>query len=318
MTGPAGSPYGPWAVTQPGAYVDVDHDVYVRDPVPGGSLSASGVRRILPPSTPAHYRHGYLNPDDDSTSAQNLGSAAHRRVLGIGKPIYVPSRDVWNTNEVKAEIRDARAAGHLVLKRKDADTVEAMAVALRADGLAGQVFDLEYGTPEPSLFWQHRVGPDSAHGDGMDVWRRCRLDWLNTAAPGRRLIIPDYKTTTDASAAALARSMWDYGYNVQAQTQCDAVTALGLAGDTGEPPGFVLVAQETSPPYLVNVVQPDDNALRWARRQIDAALRIFARCRASGRWPGYTDDGVRPLALPGWAERDLDLMIEDGTLEALP
>jgi len=34
------------------------------------------------------------------------------------------------------------------------------------------------------------------------------------------------------------------------------------------------------------------------------ALQRIQDCRAIGEWPGYTDDGIQTLQLPGWALKD--------------
>ena len=43
-------------IDQPGIY-DIPEDQYHRDPVPGGSLSASGAKKLLADGGPARYRH---------------------------------------------------------------------------------------------------------------------------------------------------------------------------------------------------------------------------------------------------------------------
>jgi hypothetical protein len=80
-----------------------------------------------------------------------------------------------------------------------------MAAALRAHPLAGKLLDPDRGTPEQSLFWtDERTG----------VWRRARLDALPHPAAGR-MIIADYKTCDSAKPRACAKSIANYGYNMQ-------------------------------------------------------------------------------------------------------
>ncbi|MGW9447058.1 hypothetical protein, partial [Bacillus mobilis] len=45
------------AITRPGVYDGIPEAVYHRDPVPGGSLSSSGARKLLAPSCPALFKY---------------------------------------------------------------------------------------------------------------------------------------------------------------------------------------------------------------------------------------------------------------------
>ncbi|MBO0827768.1 MAG: hypothetical protein J2P24_08300 [Streptosporangiales bacterium] len=49
-------------ITEPGVY-NLPAAVYHADPVPGGSLSQSGAKKLLPPSCPALYRYWADHPE---------------------------------------------------------------------------------------------------------------------------------------------------------------------------------------------------------------------------------------------------------------
>jgi hypothetical protein len=100
----------------------------------------------------------------------------------------------------------------------------------------------------------------------------------------------------------LQKDIAKFGYHQQFAWYIDAARALGLADDDT---AFVFVAQEKTPPYLVSVVQLDEMALRIGRFLNGEALRLYAQCRKTGRWPGYADD-VQIVQLPGWYERQFD------------
>src|SRR4051794_32399270 len=87
----------------PGVYDDMPVAAYHADPVPGGSLSCSGAKKLLPPSCPALYAWERDNPPAPTTTFE-LGHAAHQRVLGVGPEIVVVDAETWNTNAVKAEV----------------------------------------------------------------------------------------------------------------------------------------------------------------------------------------------------------------------
>ena len=275
-------------ITEAGVYGDLPHADYLTDPVPWGSLSASGARRLLPPSCPALFRYWADHPEPPKDWA-DIGNAAHRLVLGVGPDITSVPFDSWRTNAARDAREKAYADGRIPLLAEEYMRVTAMADALREHPIAAALFDPERGKPEQSLFW-----PDAE----ADVWRRARLDWLPDPGPSR-LIIADYKTTRSAEPEALAKSMHAYGYDVQAAWYIDAAVALDLGG---EDTAFLLVAQETAPPYLVTIAEPDAFALKAARVRIRQALEVYAECTATGQWPGYTSE-VISLSLPYWVER---------------
>lgn len=70
----------PLAVTEPGVYDDMPEHVYLADPVPGGSLSFSGAKALLPPSCPALYRH-QRDHGRPPKPAFDFGHAVHSMVL---------------------------------------------------------------------------------------------------------------------------------------------------------------------------------------------------------------------------------------------
>lgn len=306
-------PPGPARIALPGAYPDVDMADYVTDPVAGGSLSASGVKLLLDRS-PAHFRQWADNP---TASARHfdVGTAAHTLVLGTGPELVPverqdvdpddPRRHQWNTTAVKDEVKALRAAGCVPLHRADYDTVRAMAAVLAAHPTAAALLG-QPGAAEVTLVWRD---PETG------VMRRCRPDFLPEQQPGRRLIIPDYKTCDSAHPDDCARAMWSHRYHRQGAGVLDAVDALGLAGDHtadgAAPPAFVLIFQEKTPPYVVTVAEPGPWEMRVARMQTARALRLYADCAASGVWPGYADEVVT-LDAPRWAQYEHADAVERG------
>lgn len=273
-------------VEEPGVY-DMPADVYLADPVPGGSLSASGARKLLPPSCPALFDYERRNRPIP-TAEFSFGHAAHRLVLGVGPDIVVVDADSWRTKGAQ-EARDAaEAEGKTPLLPRDYEVVMAMLVALHAHPVARALFDDRTGRPEQSLFWRD---PETG------IMCRARLDWLRHTDTDRRLIVPDFKTAVSAAPERFERALHDYGYNRQAAWYLDGVKALGLADN----PAFVFVVQEKTPPYLVSTFEPDALSLEAGRHYNRQARLVYAECQASGRWPGYSDE-VELISLPPWAQ----------------
>ncbi|MFD0146182.1 MULTISPECIES: PD-(D/E)XK nuclease-like domain-containing protein [unclassified Streptomyces] len=269
---------------EPGLYPDLSAEAYHAD---RASLSSSGARKILD-TCAALFRYEQDHPQPPKKTF-DFGHAAHREVLGDGPELVVIDAPRWDTNELKAEVAAARAAGAVPLKQHEYDQVQDMAAAIRRHPQAAALFAPGSGRPELSGFWTD--GPTG-------VTRRVRFDWMPNRSPGR-LIIPDYKTCVSAAHDDLEKAMASYGYHQQAEWYRTGATALGLGDETT---AFVFVCQEKTPPYLVTVFQPSAVAMRIAAAKNRRALQVFAECVESDRWPAYSDD-VAYLSLPPWAEK---------------
>lgn len=280
MTTPLTSPTT-MGITEPGVY-DIPDYLYHQDPVEGGSLSSTGARRLLPPSCPAKFK--WLIDHPEHKDIFDFGKAAHHAVLGVGPEIVVLDHDSWRTNAAKSDRDAARAAGLVPLLAEDADVVSEMAAAIRRHPKAGRLFQPGRGAAEQTLVW--RSG---------EIMRRARLDWLQGP------LIVDYKTTDRADDAACIRSMFTFGYHQQGDFYVDGATELGLIPDGGRA-RFLLVFQEKTAPYLVNVIEPDREALLWGGVLNDKANHVYRRCVESGEWPGYDrSDFITLAALPPYA-----------------
>ena len=101
------------AEVEPGLY-DIDAELYHSDPVPGGSLSSSGARKLAT-ECPAKFKYWSEHPQPPKKEF-DLGTAAHTLVLGNGPELVVVDAEKWNTNAVKAEVTAIRAEGKTPLK----------------------------------------------------------------------------------------------------------------------------------------------------------------------------------------------------------
>ncbi len=279
------------AVMEPGVY-PMTHAEYLAGPVPGGSLSSSGARMLLPPSCPALFDYYRRNPQP-STGAMELGTAAHGVVLGTGPELAVIKAKDWRTRGGREAADEARAAGKVPLLEHEHEQVQAMAAALRAHPLAGPLLCREDVEPEQTLIWYDPL---------FGIWRRARLDATRS---GGRLLVSDYKTTVCAEPGSFARSVANYGYHGQGAYYLDAAMAL-----LDDDPSFLLVAQEKKPPYLVTVCEPDADMIRAGHSMNRRAMEVYRDCAEAGVWPSYTvdagtgrtaDDEIALISLPPWA-----------------
>lgn len=276
-------------ITEPGVY-PIPEDVYHADPTPDGSLSSSGAKKLL--DCPARFEYDRRHPPQPS-AAMELGTAVHKLVLGTGADLVLIDAENYRTKAAQDAAKAARAEGKVPLLPKEMAEARAIADAVLAHPIAGNLFDPEHGVPERSLFW---------HDDATGVQRRARLDWL--PFPGRyqrRMIIPDLKTCASASPAAISKVMHSLKYYIQAPFYVDGVRALGLDAD----PAFLFVFAETVPPYIVTIAELDGPGMETGRAAIRRACERFRDCTESGLWPGYSShpDDIELISLPPWATR---------------
>lgn len=278
---------GPLAITEPCLMADLGEASYHADPVPEHSLSASGAKLLLEPSTPAHFRWRMDNPQEHK-QAFDVGHAVHAKVLGVGAPVAVIPFDHWGSNAAKAAVKEARDAGLIPLKQEEFDAVEAMGEAVLKDQRARFLFST--GGPEVSAFWRD---------EPTKVMLRARFDWLPDATE-RRFIVPDLKSAVSAERVAFGKAAASFGYDVQQEFYRNAVKAHGIDPD----PAFLFVVVEKTPPYLVNVIELDEDFRRCGAQRARQAIDLFDKCMTEDHWPGYP--GVQVAPAPRWFTYNLE------------
>lgn len=276
-------------VPGPGVY-NLPEAAYHADPVPGGSLSSTGARKLLD-TCPAKFQH-WQTSEGETKQAWDEGSAAHKKVLGAGPELVkVPGTgksgvDAWQNDKDKNRVLEVRAAGGIPLKPRQWDMVHGMAAALARHKLAAALLDPTAGKAEQTIVWQ-----DQQTG----VMCRALIDLLRHPSPSGVFIIPDYKTCECAHPDKVARSVSDWGYHIQGWWYQQACKAAGRGPDVR----FALVAQEKSAPYLVSVCFPDAESIQAGGLLARDAINQYAECSESGVWPGYPEQGV-PVSLSPW------------------
>lgn len=239
-------------------------------------LSATSMKWLL--RSPAYYRHRV----DHRTERPefDLGHAVHSRVLGVGSEVVLipdellASNGAASTKAAKEFIEAARAAGQVPVKADTHATVTAVAEAVLRHPKAKALLQRD-GDPEVSLF---------ADDPQTGVPIRGRVDWLTTLTDGRALNV-DLKTTTDARTHAIVRAVETYGYDIQSETYRHL---LRLTGHDPAPTQLIFV--EVDPPHEVHVVQlAHEDWIDGGTRKMRRAIDVYARCAATGLWPGADD-----------------------------
>lgn len=264
---------------EPGLY-DIPAELYHQDPIPGGSLSSTGIRRLT--DCPARFKYFLDNPEPYKP-AYEFGTAAHTVVLGDGPELIVVDADRWDTNEIKAQVAEIRAAGNVPLKREAKQRIDDMAAVLASHPEAADLLQPGAGVAEQSAFWP----------DPRGVWRRVRFDWLRPDG------IADYKTTPSVHPDALQKTSEKWAYHQQDAWYRETAIELGLIPPDGF---FKFIYQEKTEPYLVQVVELDFPARVIGSERNDRAIRTYLDCMATGEWPAYSDTTTY-ISLPPWAEK---------------
>jgi len=269
-------------ITEPGIVTDLDERTYHADPVPESSLSVSGAKTIL--DCPERFQYERANPP--VSQAFSFGHAAHSKVLGRGATcVTVPTgllakNGAASTTAAKEFIAEQTANGITVIKADEAAAVDAMAAKILEHPIASRLF--ASGVAEQSMFWRD---------EDTRVMLRGRSDWINEDVFGRPVVV-DYKTT--ARTADPTRFGWearDYRYHMQ-----DAWYREGLDTLTGDTHGFIFVVQEKTAPYLVSVVELDDESREEGAHLNRTARAIYLECMTTGQWPGYAPI-VHPISI---------------------
>lgn len=270
-------------ITKPGFYPNLTPEDYFAEPCPAPALTNSGIKMLLA-SCPAKFAHFHPaiggNADTNRTEALDTGSLVHRLALDKGDDYAISPHDEFRTKDAKAWRDEARAAGQIVVKRKDFEEAEAMAAIIR-DAIAAETRGHDYQT-EVVIAWRTVVC-------GFPIWCRAMLDvWC----PALDLAI-DVKTCMDASDKAINRA-FSNGYAHQAAFYSDGIEALH---DSVTRPRFRFLFVEKDDPHLARSAEPSQGFKDGARIAIDRGAELFARCMKTGEWPGYQPYTAQP---PAW------------------
>jgi hypothetical protein len=244
------------------------------------ALSSTGARLIL--DSPARFHYAQSHPQAHK-DAFDLGTAAHAKVLGVGARIIrcpdehlTPSGALSTKAATEAWLDEQRAKGLIVIGRKQASAVDAMAEAVLAHPEARSVLESVEGR-EVSVF---------ADIDGVPI--RARFDIYDGMKAA------DLKSARDASPKGFNTAVGRHGYHIQDQWYREAHTAVTGA----ELESFKFVVVENVAPYLVGVYDLDFMWEDIAKERTSRARELYRNCTDTDTWPGYPSGTLTP---PTWA-----------------
>jgi hypothetical protein len=277
-------------VVEAGAY-RMPHEAYHADPCPTASLNQSTAKVLLERSPlRAWWQHPRLNPqfERDEDPKFDLGSAAHRLLLGEGRDICILPFDDYRTKAAQVARDEARAMGKTPMLTKQADRAADMVAALR-----DQAPGFFLGHSEVAICW-----PEGR------FWFRSLIDNLSADC----LLSCDYKTTDHSIAPhQIDRVMLNAGWDVQAAMHERALNAVDP--DNAGRRKFVFIAQETEEPYPVVVYRMTEAVMTMGRKKLAHAIGIWRSCMTGGTWPSYPspiDASYPQWAEAKWLEREIE------------
>ena len=229
--------------------------------------------------SPAHYKAAR----HEDTPALRFGTAFHCAVLENDRfnATYTVIEGDRRTKAVKDSIKDAEAAGKIILTADDFNALMGMAQAV-------------FKNPICAALLRDSLKEHSVFSELDDVRVKCRPDGWST----EKGVLFDLKSTEDASPEGFARTVAKYRYHVQ-----DAFYRHVVAGATNcdaDDLSFIFIAVEKKPPFAVALYQLDELATLqgWVDARED--LRRYKTAKDTGKWGGYSPR-IETLSLPRWA-----------------
>ncbi len=236
--------------------------------------------------SPLHYWGRHVDPQRISafkeTPALRFGTACHMAVLEPERYAETYAEGPMVSRSSKAW-KDA-VAGHkgVLMPPDEMRAVDGVLRTLKAHKSASRALFEGKGYNEATF-----ICTDKA--TGLEL--KCRADRVT-----ENDVIVDLKTTQDASQTAFAKSVVNFGYNIQAAYYMHVIEqATGT-----RPKGFAIVAVEKEPPYACQVFRASDAMIQHGTQRVTDLLELLRWLKdeyGDGPWPSYSQD----VDLPSWA-----------------
>jgi hypothetical protein len=236
------------------------------------ALSSGGLREALISANHFHYKF-ILGNKPAATPAMRTGNVIHAALLErerYAREMVLKPDFNRRSNAGKAEEAAWLEAneGKIIVSESDAELIDAILSSVER---------------KPHVIAMLDAAEKEVTGLGYDESTRllCRI------RPDAMLIddgmILDLKTSTDASPRAFERSIYQYGYHIQAAFYLRV--ASQIVGRRLEMFRWIVV--EKTPPYEVAVYDADSAWLSMGDQEIDRAVRRIDKAMRSGVWDGY-------------------------------
>lgn len=250
-------------------------------------ISNSGLKLIL--DCPKRYYTEYLDPNKPPRSRPKhftIGSAVHALALEPEKfteQFFVFPKCDRRTNAGK----EAYAKAEIDAKGKDLLSQEEMAeVSAMADSIN-------------NIAWFKKLRPQMRIEQSF-LWEDPEFKVQVKSRPDIHTdqFYIDIKTTDSANLKDFSRTIYNYGYHMQAAIAREAFKALYKK----EFKYFIFVVIENSYPYLTASFVLDEASLNKGYDDFRRGLKIYKECLDSNNFPGY-DDKIQNIVMPEWMNK---------------
>ena len=241
-------------------------------------VSSSDLRRIL--RSPAHWRA----PQPMASKAQEFGTLAHEAVL---------EPDSWKARCRPSSKIDRRTTEGKTIAQWQASQTEKFGIQFIEEGLYNQIETLAsnvHACLGDSGIFTGGMAELSGFTELLGCNVRIRPDYLKDD------IIVDLKTSHDSRIESFQRSIFTYGYDLQAAFYLDCAAQID-----GKQRRFLWVAVESEAPYGVCVYEPDEAVLERGRKLYRQAIKTYLECAEIDYWPAYPTT-TQTIKLPRYLE----------------
>jgi hypothetical protein len=279
----------------PGIHTDVPAQSYHLDCAEEPSLSSSIAIELLTRS-PLHakLRHPRLTPqppENDPTRPKEIGTAAHKLLLGRGGEIVTIDEADYRKDVAKKARAEAYAAGKTPILMCDAELALAMEGTVRQRlGDSGDLASFNLAKSEVVVIAR----------DPNGAWLRIMIDKLEDH--GTHAVIWDVKTgEQSAEPSGLGRRISNMGMETQAEFYRH-VLALARPELRGKI-SFKWLFVENEPPHESTIAELDAMGREIGRRKAVHAIEVWQRCLTGGEFPGYPRSHI-VVEYPSFAEKN--------------
>lgn len=287
--------------------------------------AAPGVRQSnlkLMAKSALHCHYAEEHPDNESTPDMDMGTVLHCAVFEPNrlnsccyvKPSTYPHTDKgvttekpWNGNANFCKDWLKEHKGRIIIPQETYGRVMQMRDAVLSNPDVALAMKGK-GRFELSMFAEEAVILDAFATIRLQL--KCRPDY----EVGNAFI--DLKKCRDASAEGFAKSVINFGYDVQAHSYLNIADSLGSCLPR-RIEHFLFIAVEDEPPFANALYELNLSSLLDGRSKYTRWLRRYAECVRDNNWPGYPR-GVQYLDTPAWAKRfeQNQIQLEDSPRES--
>lgn len=279
-----------------GFFLKLEPLEYHADPIEEGSLSNSGIK-ILNDESPLDFafQHPRINPEARErvlgSVAGMRGDLVHQLALGKGRGYAICDAADWRTKVAQEFKKDALDAGETPVLRAAFEAAQVMAEVI-VERIKRVLDGASYET-EVAIIWREETPAGEIYMRGLlDVWCEERATILDPKVTAR---LGDGRPGSEQ----IQKHAVNMGWDMQAGIYTRGVERLRPDLEGKVKFGNLMIKPEA--PFTSRLFWPDHIAKRTAVYLARPAMLKFAECQASGRWPGYPDEG-ETLSLPSYEE----------------